>query len=95
MSDPSPPAESRADHRPPHDYLGWGLAATVLCFLPMGLVALYFGLRTNRAMAEGRVEDAQRDSRRARGWLVATAVVGLLVWASLVLVVLLLGAFSG
>ena len=95
MSDPSPPAESRADQQPPRDHLGWALAATVLCFLPLGLVALYFGLRTNRAVAEGRVADAGRDSRRTRAWLIVTVVVGLLVWATLALAVLLLGAFSG
>lgn len=95
MSDPSPPAESRADQQPPRDHLGWALAATVLCFLPLGLVAVYFGLRTNRAVAEGRMEDAGRDSRWTRRWLIATVVVGVLVWATLALAVLLLGAFSG
>ena len=95
MSDPSPPAESRADPRPPRDHLAWALAATVLCFLPLGLVAVYFGLRTNRALAEGRIDDADRDSRRTRRWLIATLVVGLLVWATLTLSILLLGAFSG
>ena len=95
MSDPSPPAESRADPRPPRDHLGWALAATVLCFLPLGLVAVYFGLRSNRALAEGRIDDADRDSRRTRRWLIATLVVGLLVWATLTLSILLLGAFSG
>lgn len=95
MSDPSPPAESRADQQPPRDHLGWALAATVLCFLPLGLVAVYFGLRANRAVAEGRLEDAGRDSRRTRRWLIATVVVGVLVWAVLALAILLLGAFSG
>ena len=95
MSDPSPPAESHADQQPPRDHLGWALAATVLCFLPLGLVALYFGLRTNRAVAEGRGADAARDSRWTRRWLLATVVVGVLVWAALALSVLLLGAFSG
>ena len=60
MSDASPPAESRADSRPPRSYLGWGLAATVLCFLPLGLVTLYYGFRTNRAVLDGRLEDASR-----------------------------------
>jgi Interferon-induced transmembrane protein len=94
MSDPSPPAESRADSRPPRSYLGWGLAATVLCFVPLGLVTLYYGFRTNRALLDGRIEDAIHQSHVARGWLVATVVVGLLVDVTLVVVVALLGAFS-
>ena len=44
MSDPSPPAESRADQQPPRDHLGWVLAATVLCFLPLGLGAFALGV---------------------------------------------------
>jgi hypothetical protein len=94
MSDPSPPAESRADARPPRSYLGWGLATTVLCFLPLGLVTLYYGFRTNRAILDDRIQDAIHDSHITRGWLIATVVVGLLVDFALVAVFLLLGAFA-
>jgi len=75
-------------------YLVWSLAATVLCFLPVGLVALYFGLRVNQANAEGRSEDAARSSIVARRWLVATAIVGVLIYALVAIVLAVLGAFS-
>ena len=94
MSDPSPPAESRANADPPRAYLGWGLAATVLCFLPLGLVTLYYGFKTNRAILEGRSEDAFHESHVTRGWLIATIVVGVLVFGFLAVVLALLGAFS-
>jgi hypothetical protein len=94
MSDASPPAESRADSRPPRSYLGWGLAATVLCFLPLGIVTLYYGFRTNRAVLDGRLEDAFHGSHVTRGWLVATVVIGLVVDLALVVVFAMLGAFS-
>jgi Interferon-induced transmembrane protein len=94
MSDPSPPAESRADDHPPRAYLGWGLAATVLCFLPLGLVTLYYGFRANRAIVDGRVEDAIHESHVTRGWLFATIVVGVLLYGFLAVVIGLLGAFS-
>lgn len=94
MSDPSPPAESRADAHPPRAYLGWGIAATVLCFLPLGLVTLYYGFRTNRAILAGRTPEAIHESHVTRGWLVATIVVGLLVYVFLAAVLALLGAFS-
>ena len=60
-------------------YLVWSLVATVLCFLPVGLVALYFGFRANQANVEGRGDDAARASIVARRWLVATAIVGALI----------------
>jgi hypothetical protein len=94
MSDPSPPAESAAGNRPPRAYLGWGLFATVACFLPLGLVTLYYGMRTNRAIVEGRTDVAVHDSHVTRGWLIATVVVGILVYLFLAAVIVLLGAFS-
>lgn len=95
MSDPSPLAESADALRPPRSYLGWGLFATVACFLPLGIVTLYYGLRTQRAVAEGRLQEAVHASHVARGWLIATIVIGLLVYLFLAAVLGLLGAFSG
>jgi hypothetical protein len=45
-------------------------------------------------MLDGRIEDAIHESHVTRGWLVATVVVGLLVEVFLVVVFVLLGAFS-
>lgn len=94
MSDPAPLASAQAADRPPRTYLGWGLMATVLCFLPLGLITLYYGLRTARAGTDGRLEDAVHDSHVARRWLVATVVVGVLVYLMIGATFVLLGAFS-
>ncbi len=75
-------------------YLAWSLVATVLCFLPVGLVALYFGFRVHQANVDGRSEDAERSSIVARRWLVVTAIVGGLIYALVALVLAVLGAFS-
>jgi uncharacterized membrane protein len=80
--------------RPPRTYLGWSLAATVLCFLPLGLVAVYHGYRAAQAIDAGDTEAAGQRSRRARRWLVATLVVGALVDLLLVAVLVLMGAFA-
>lgn len=94
MSDYSPPAESEDAGHPPRDYLGWSLLATLFCFLPLGLVSLYYGLRTNRAMAAGRRDVAIHESHVTRGWLVATIVIGVLVYLFLAAVFAVLGAFA-
>ena len=51
-------------------------------------------MRVNTAVAEGRADDAARASRAARRWLVATVVVGLLIYLLLAVTFALLGAFS-
>ncbi len=94
MSDASPPAESSVDAHPPRAYLGWGLATTVLCFVPTGLVALLYGFRTNRALMDGRVEDAISLSVVTRRWLYATVALGVLLDIVLAAVIVMMGAFS-
>ncbi|MBI1350580.1 MAG: hypothetical protein GC156_05620 [Actinomycetales bacterium] len=91
---PSTADTDTAEGRVPRTYLGWGVAATVLCFLPLGLIVVLQGLRTNRALADGRMDDAARTSRSARRWLVVTIVVGVLVDLVIAAALLLLGAFS-
>ena len=87
-------AATAGGERVPRTYLGWGVASTALCFLPLGLIAVIYGLRTGRALAEDRLDDARRSSRTARRWVVVTIIVGLLVDLLLVGAMLLLGAFS-
>ncbi len=94
MSEPSVSFTSPDQSHPPRSYLGVGLVATVLCFLPLGLVTLYYGLRVSRALADGDPERAMHDSHVARGWLAATIVIGVLVYAFIALALVLLGAYS-
>jgi len=83
----APPARVRT-------HLGWAVAVSALCFLPLGLVAVVYGLRASRAATAGEADRARRLGRVARRWVIVTVVVGLLVDLGLVLVMALLGAFS-
>jgi hypothetical protein len=94
MSDPSVSFTPSDQTHPPRSYLGAGLVATVLCFLPLGLVTLYFGLRVRQAVADGDTERAMHDSHVARGWLAATIVIGVLLYVFIAGAFALLGAFS-
>ena len=78
----------------PRTYLGWSLAMTVLCFVPLGLVALYHGWRTAQAIEAADAGTAAQQSRRARRWLIATVIVGALVDLVLLVAFVLLGAFA-
>lgn len=78
----------------PHTYLVWGFFAAMLCFLPLGLVALYYGLRTSKAIAEGDGDEAAHLSRVAKRWVIATIAVGIVVYLIIAAALMLLGAFS-
>jgi len=75
-------------------HLGWAVVASMLFFLPLGLVAVYYGLRTKRDLAEGRIDSAGHHSRVAKGWVIAAIVIGILIYVFLGAVLGALGAFS-
>lgn len=73
-------------------YLGWSIAAAVVCFLPIGLVAIWYGSRVMVFTAAGNQAAAQRASTLAKRWLIVTVIVGLLAWLVIAAVLALLGA---
>ena len=79
----------------PRTYLIGSALATALLFLPLGLVALFFSLRTAALIRRGELDRARRTSRAALVLTIVTAVVGVLVYVLLVGALLALGAFSG
>ena len=79
----------------PRTYLVWSALASALLFLPLGLVALAFSIRTDRLLRRGEITEARRSSRIALVLDIVTTVVGLLVYLGLIGTLLALGAFSG
>jgi hypothetical protein len=75
-------------------HLAWAVLFAMVCFLPTGIVAVLYALRTQRAVTEERLDDARRSSRVGKRWLVLTFVVGILIYLFLGAVFALLGAFS-
>jgi|BarGraIncu00222A_1022003.scaffolds.fasta_scaffold00130_8 hypothetical protein len=61
----------------PPNYLVWAILATVLCFWPLGLVAIVFSTQVNTKWARGDVQGAQASSRKARTFAIVTTVVGM------------------
>ncbi len=80
--------------RLPRTHLLWSALACVVFFLPLGLVAVGFGIGTQRAISRGDLGRARRRSRQARGWLIATIVIGIVFDLALAATLAALGAFS-
>ena len=57
---------------------------SLLCFFPLGIVALVYALRVGREYAQGRWQLAERASLLARRWAVAAIVVGVLASVTVV-----------
>ena len=81
--------------QPPRTYLLWSALAAAVLFLPIGLVALGFSIRTDVLVRRGALDRARRSSRIALALVIVTAVVGVLVYVGLIGALLALGAFSG
>lgn len=75
-------------------YLGWAIASAVLCFLPTGLVSVYFAWKSQQALVAGDRGSAASQARRARRWFIATVIIGGLLELALLAVLMVLGAFG-
>ena len=72
---------------PPPTYLAWAVVATLLCFLPLGVVAIVFATQVSSKYAAGDYAGAQAASDRARRWALWSTLVGVLLWVVLVVLV--------
>lgn len=70
--------------RPPDNNLVYGLVATIICCMPLGIVSIVKATRVNSLWAQGRFEESHRAARSARTWAIWSAVAAVFVLASYV-----------
>ena len=80
---------------PPRTYLLASLLVAALLFLPTGVVAVVFSLRSRVLISRGDLARARWYSRAALIAIIVSAVIGLIVYVALIGALLGLGAFSG
>lgn len=67
-------------HRPmPPTYMVWSILATICCCLPAGVVAIFFSSQVSSKYYARDYEGAERASKRAEMWIIASIVVGIIV----------------
>ena len=94
-SDAADGFEQAPDGPPPRTYLVASLLVAALLFLPTGIVAVVFSLRSRVLVTRGDLGRARWHSRAALIAIIVTAVIGLIVYVALIGALLGLGAFSG
>lgn len=75
-------------------YLVLSILSTLCCCLPFGVVGIVFSAKINSSMAAGNLEEAQKNAKIARIWIIVSFVLGILTWV-IYMMLILTGAVSG
>lgn len=60
------------------NHLVGAILSTLFCCLPLGIVSIVFANQVNAKLTQGDVVGAQEASKKAKGWMIASIILGLL-----------------
>ncbi len=87
---PPPAAETTMPPRPaaqgisqptaqkPDSLLIWSILSTVLCCLPLGIVAIVYSTKVDSLWAQGAYQEAEQAAKNAKTWCILSAVLGVI-----------------
>ncbi|MFT4127589.1 MAG: CD225/dispanin family protein [Gordonia sp. (in: high G+C Gram-positive bacteria)] len=78
----------------PDSNLVWGILTTVLCCVPLGVVAIVYAAKVDKLWLLGDVEGARKASAAARNWSIGSAVATVVLVALFIGVAALAGTLS-
>lgn len=71
------PVQAQGEPCPP-SHLGWAIASTVLCCLPLGVVAIIMSSKVQQRYNRGDLQGAKRASEATDWWIIGSIVGGIL-----------------
>lgn len=83
---------------PPDNNLVWAILCTILCCLPLGIVAIIKSSNVNTLWAQGNYEAAQKaadDAKKYAIWGAAIALIGIVLYVLIIVIFGVGGAFMG
>lgn len=83
---------------PPDNYLVWAILTTILCCLPLGIVAIIKSTSVNTLWAQGNHDAAYKSAADAKKFSIWSAVAAAIIWVLYIILVVVLGiggAFAG
>lgn len=90
---------SNVSGKKPENYLVWSILATIFCCLPFGIPSIIFASKVDNLYNQGNLQASQEASKKAKTWLMVSAICGALYWLAIIIMyaiygVALFGAMS-
>jgi len=60
------------------NYLAFAIITTLLCCLPLGIVAIIYSSKVNEKVATGDIDGAMEASKKAKAWCWWSIIVGII-----------------
>lgn len=77
--------------RKPDNYLAWSILTTVLCCLPLGIIAIIKSSKVDTLWAEGLHDKAIQTAKEARKWIIISTISGVVIYIFYTLFCLIAG----
>ncbi len=61
----------------PNNYLAFAIISTILCCMPAGVVSIVYAAKVDSLWSQGRYDEAQAASNKAKTWAIVSLVVAL------------------
>ena len=78
----------------PDNFLVWSILSTILCCLPLGIVAIVYSSKVDTLYSAGQYAEAEDAAKKAKTYTLIGAGVGLLV-ALIYILLIAVGVASG
>lgn len=75
---PTPQSAPQPTAQKPDSLLIWSILSTVLCCLPLGIVAIVYSTKVDSLWAQGAYEEAEQAAKNAKTWCIVSAVLGVI-----------------
>jgi NADH:ubiquinone oxidoreductase subunit 3 (subunit A) len=79
----------------PKNYLALAIISTVACCMPLGIVSIIYATKVNTAYAEGNYDLAEKSSKNAKKWGIASIIVVSVIFVLYLIAMVIIGAAGG
>ena len=73
----------------------WAILSTILCCLPLGIVAIIKASNVNSLYDRGDYAGAEEAAKSAKTWAMWGAISALIIWVLYILLVVVFGVAAG